>query len=166
MPTAKINPQREVRYAVVMYGGVSLAIYINGVAQELFQLSLSTATSPGASGEPLEPEPKGTAATYRMLARLLTLGPSHLEALERQMPEDKTGVDALGALVENLGGDIRVKFVVDTISGTSAGGINGVFLGKALACNQELIGLEAVRGDPLTDKERRWSPKFGQCAKL
>ena len=25
----------EIRFAVVMYGGVSLAIYINGIAQEL-----------------------------------------------------------------------------------------------------------------------------------
>jgi hypothetical protein len=29
---------QEVRFAVVMYGGVSLAIYINGVARELFRL--------------------------------------------------------------------------------------------------------------------------------
>ena len=28
------NITNEVRYAVVMYGGVSLCIYINGVAQE------------------------------------------------------------------------------------------------------------------------------------
>src|SRR4030095_10426818 len=34
---------REVRFAVVMYGGVSLAIYINGIAQELLRWSRSTA---------------------------------------------------------------------------------------------------------------------------
>ena len=38
---------REIRLAVVMYGGVSLAIYINGVAQEL--LALVRATAPGGA---------------------------------------------------------------------------------------------------------------------
>ncbi|HWO08399.1 MAG TPA: hypothetical protein VNN80_02935, partial [Polyangiaceae bacterium] len=35
--------QQEIRLAVVMYGGVSLCIYINGVAQELLQLVRATA---------------------------------------------------------------------------------------------------------------------------
>ena len=30
---------QEVRLAVVMYGGVSLAIYMNGVAQEILRLA-------------------------------------------------------------------------------------------------------------------------------
>ena len=33
----------EIRFAVVMYGGVSLAIYMNGIAQELLHLVRSTA---------------------------------------------------------------------------------------------------------------------------
>jgi len=33
-----MDVEREVRFAVVMYGGVSLAIYINGVAQELLDM--------------------------------------------------------------------------------------------------------------------------------
>ena len=46
----------EKRLAVVMYGGVSLAIYINGVAQELFNLVKATARRPE------EPAKKGTPA--------------------------------------------------------------------------------------------------------
>jgi hypothetical protein len=34
---------REVRFAVVIYGGVSLAVYINGVVQELLRMVRSTA---------------------------------------------------------------------------------------------------------------------------
>jgi hypothetical protein len=34
---------QEVRFAIVMYGGVSLAIYINGIAQELLRLVRATA---------------------------------------------------------------------------------------------------------------------------
>jgi hypothetical protein len=43
-----VKPEREVRFAVVMYGGVSLAIYINGVAQEL--LNMVRATAPQTAG--------------------------------------------------------------------------------------------------------------------
>jgi hypothetical protein len=31
-------PPQEIRFAVVLYGGVSMAIYINGVVQELLRL--------------------------------------------------------------------------------------------------------------------------------
>ena len=47
------NPQREVRFAVVMYGGVSLAIYINGVAQELLNMVRATAPKSVDSDEAL-----------------------------------------------------------------------------------------------------------------
>ena len=40
---------------------------------------------------------------------------------------------------------VRTRFVVDIISGTSAGGINGVFLGKAIA-NQQEFGVSAASG--------------------
>jgi len=70
---------REVRLGIVMYGGVSLAVYENGVAQEFFR---------AVRGE---------------------------------------GVYAL--IKELTDSDI----VVDIMSGTSAGGINGIMLGHALA---------------------------------
>ena len=34
---------QEIRFAVVMYGGVSLAVYINGVSQELLRMVRATA---------------------------------------------------------------------------------------------------------------------------
>jgi patatin-related protein len=70
---------REVRFGIVMYGGVSLAIYINGVSQELFN-----------------------AVQGRGIYKLL-----------------KACLD--------------IDIIVDIISGTSAGGINGLLLGYALA---------------------------------
>jgi patatin-related protein len=117
-------PDREVRFAVVMYGGVSLAIYINGVAQELLRMVRATA-----------PE----VATHRGPTKAL-LAAKGLEGSERvyrklgQMigTEDK-------ALADIKDSDpIRRRFVVDILSGTSAGGINGIFLAKALANNQSL----------------------------
>jgi hypothetical protein len=44
-----MDVEREIRFAVVMYGGVSLAIYINGVAREL--LNMVRATAPEKPGE-------------------------------------------------------------------------------------------------------------------
>jgi hypothetical protein len=40
------RPEQEFRFAVVLYGGVSLAIYINGVAQELLRMVRATADLP------------------------------------------------------------------------------------------------------------------------
>jgi hypothetical protein len=41
--TPRMEVRKEIRFAVVMYGGVSLAIYINGVAQELLKMVRATA---------------------------------------------------------------------------------------------------------------------------
>lgn len=78
------DKSREVRLGLVMYGGVSLAIYIFGVAQEFFR-----------------------AVRGRGVFKLLK------------------------ALTDS-------DIVVDIISGTSAGGINGILLAYALANDKEL----------------------------
>ena len=121
------EPEREVRFAVVMYGGVSLAIYINGITQEL--LNMVRATAPGtAQGMPwLEwDQLEGTEKVYRKLAYHLDQcrGASESEEETNKQP--------------------RTRFVVDIISGTSAGGINGVFLAKALARKQKMDGLKEL----------------------
>ena len=63
---------REVRFAVVLYGGVSLAIYMNGIVQELF--SLVRASAPAADGTTLhlaDDQLRGAERVYRDLARRL-----------------------------------------------------------------------------------------------
>lgn len=102
--------EREFRFAVVMYGGISLAIYINGVAQELYKIVRATAKqrkADGSFGGYIIENPKGTEAVYRELAELL-----------------------------------NARFVIDILSGTSAGGINAIFLAKGLANDQPLSQLE------------------------
>ncbi len=104
--------EREIRFAVVMYGGVSLAIYINGVAQELYKMVRATArvrNDDGSLGDYFIVNPESTEAVYRQ-----------------------------------LGEGLRARFVVDILSGTSAGGINAVFLAKALANNQPMSQLEKL----------------------
>lgn len=94
MPVSEIR--EEIRFGVVLYGGVSLAVYINGVTQELYRLVRSTAVDPATL--------TGTEKVYQDLSAA-------------------------------LGG---ARFVVDVISGSSAGGINGAFLAKALATGKPL----------------------------
>jgi len=116
------NIEQEISFAVVLYGGVSLAVYINGVVQEIRNLVRAT------SGDPLsDAERKGPIPVYQRLASLLERGkiPSGpLPPVGVQSPE------------------IRTRFRVDIISGTSAGGINGVFLAKSLANNVSMTSLQ------------------------
>ena len=109
---------KEIRFSVVMYGGVSLAIYMNGVTQELLHMVRATARDSwdykpdmkfrfkdeGDPEDDTRPMLKSTETFYRKLANLL----------------NDDGVD-------------DVRFIIDVISGTSAGGINGIFLAKALS---------------------------------
>jgi patatin-related protein len=106
---------QEVRFAVVLYGGVSLAIYINGVVQELLRLVRSTALPPQNL--------RFSETVYRKLGSILEHG---------VIPRGGTQADER----------VRTKFKVDVISGTSAGGINGVFLAKALANNSNIDALQ------------------------
>src|SRR5215467_7316409 len=86
---------KEYRVAVVMYGGISLAIYMNGIAQELLSLVRSTAVEDrNDPASPMLSDLRGAEPVYRELAQLLS--------------------------DENDGG-VHARFVIDIISGTSAG---------------------------------------------
>jgi len=136
-----VNYKHEVRFAVVMYGGVSLAIYINGIAQEMLRWVRSTAKSANKNVALLPNNPSGecelslsgTERVYRKLSYILAADGAGKTAAERLAEAEQN-------LAENK--TIRTRFVVDILSGTSAGGINGIFLGKALANSQDMSGLE------------------------
>src|SRR5829696_4832293 len=92
---------REVRIALVCYGGVSLAIYMHGVTRELHRLVVASSRFDEESN-PFEP--------------------SSTEHVYWELLHERAAKD-----------EVQTRVVVDVISGTSAGGINGVFLAKALA---------------------------------
>ncbi len=112
---------RELRLGLVCYGGVSLAIYMHGITSELHKLVVASR----ALEEDSEKNPFDEASTEH-----------HYWA-------------ALAKARDEAGG-VTTRVVVDTISGTSAGGINGIFLAKALAhdlTQEELRGLWMERAD-------------------
>lgn len=136
-PVEPYHYESEIRFGVVMYGGVSLAIYMNGVAHEMYEMVCATPKcEPGC-------KPEGTREIYHRIALLVNnprLRTQYRQAIEKRdspsankAPRDiwndveKTFFKAESAPHK------RVRFVVDAIAGTSAGGINGIFLAKALA---------------------------------
>ena len=123
--TATGAGKSEVRFAVVMYGGVSLAIYMNGIAQELLRMVRASATK-DSGNLPLVPyvDLDPVEAVYRKLA---FWQPGDESVWQDRMKKDEP---------------LPRTFTIDIISGTSAGGINGIFLAKALANGQKIDGLK------------------------
>jgi len=90
------NLQKEVRVGLVLYGGVSLAIYIYGVVLEYFRVVRAS------------------------------------QKLEH---------NAYSGLLEKL----NCRVMVDIVSGSSAGGINGVLLAKALSSGVSAAAFKKMR---------------------
>jgi patatin-related protein len=121
-------PTQEMRFALVLYGGVSLAIYITGVVQEFLHLVRATAPNeaPPVGETALVTELKSTEKVYRELGQLARFG--------EQVEAGST----------SLRDPILTRFVVDILAGSSAGGINGIFLAKALAHELEIDALSTL----------------------
>jgi patatin-related protein len=119
----KLQLEKEIRFALVMYGGVSLAVYINGVAQEFYRLVRATADD---KGKLLDISPGE--AIYREIAQILSASGVNEDFDENSEIDHNS--------------PIRTRFVVDILSGTSAGGLNSLFLAKALANGQDFSVLQ------------------------
>ena len=125
----EFDPEQEVRFAVVMYGGVSLAIYINGVAQELYRLVRSTAP---AHEYAENKKVKGVPPRLYLTDAALNSSERVYRDLAKRIPAGRHEAEDSGK--------VRTRFVVDILSGTSAGGINSVLLGLALALQKDFTG--------------------------
>ncbi len=101
--------EKELRLALICYGGVSLAVYMHGITKEIWRLARASQAQhdPLANADPGED-------SYRVL----------LADIEAEF-------------------GLKLRVLVDVIAGASAGGINGIFLGQAIATGQSL--------EPLTD---------------
>lgn len=113
---ATARRDKELRLALVLYGGVSLAIYMHGTTKEIHRL---------------------VRASQRLGEDEGGLTPS--ERVYRDLLEDKAEQEG-----------VTTRVVVDIVAGTSAGGINGIYLAKALAhdlSQDALRDLWLERGD-------------------
>ncbi|WP_299481612.1 patatin-like protein [uncultured Roseibium sp.] len=96
----------ELRLALVLYGGVSLAIYMHGVSREILNLV--------------------RASSYR-------LDRNAGSAQSAEMPPLQPVQRAYQDLLDLLSGVADIRVVVDAIAGASAGGVNGIMLARAIA---------------------------------
>ena len=115
--------EKELRLAIVFFGGVSLAIYQHGINREILNLI------------------RASKLYHRNTQREGSAAPSFHSRYPDE-PERSTG-DVYLQYLEAVGQHLSLRVIVDVISGASAGGINGIVLARALAHDLSLA--------PLTD---------------
>lgn len=123
--------EKELRLALVCYGGVSLAIYMHGITKEIWKVARASQAQhdPLGGGDPGDD-------VYRQL----------LAEIEAEF-------------------ELKLRVFVDIIAGASAGGINGIFLGQAIATGQSLepltdLWLDAADVETLLDPDARPLGRF------
>lgn len=115
----------EVRLALVCFGGASLAVYMNGVSHEVLKLVRAS-------------------KVYHDLSAREKADPSIRYEDRLGNREYSTDTESLYFdLLRAIGKTVDMRVVVDVVSGASAGGINGIFLARALAFDLDF--------DPLRD---------------
>lgn len=142
--------EKELRLALVCYGGVSLAVYMHGVSKEILKLVRASRVYHG--------EPSHERRQRSSFTDLDTSGG------EREVDTEELYYELLRA----IGTSIDLRVFVDTIAGASAGGINGVLLARALAHDLSLdshrkMWLEQADILALMDEEHlagKWSKPF------
>ena len=105
--------EKELRIALVCYGGVSLAVYMHGVTKEILKLV------------------RASRVYHHDLGRSHKAGAAYSDL---DHPDRETDTEELYfELIQAIGQSLELRVFVDTIAGASAGGINGVLLARALA---------------------------------
>jgi patatin-related protein len=106
--------EKELRIALVCFGGVSLAIYMHGVSKEILKLQ------------------RASSALHRITDRSLRARASFFDEADPNDPEYDTEADYF-ELLRELGRKLEIRVIVDVIAGASAGGINATMLARALS---------------------------------
>jgi patatin-related protein len=108
--------EKELRLALVCYGGVSLAIYQHGITKEILKLVRASRAYHAAEGPAQKQRP-----VHRYQA-------TRLDGAEHSTEE--VYFDFLKAIG---GHNLDLRVIVDVIAGASSGGVNGIVLARALA---------------------------------
>jgi patatin-related protein len=106
--------EKELRFALVCFGGVSLAIYMHGITKEILKLVRASST------------------LHRITDRARRANAAFADFANRDDPEyDSEAI--YFELLRELGRKVELRVIVDIIAGASAGGINGTMLARALS---------------------------------
>jgi patatin-related protein len=114
--------EKELRLALVCYGGVSLAVYMYGVTREIQKLLFAS---------------QRLHSLRDADARISARAKASCADPNREIDSEIGYFEFLQA----IGQHVELRVMVDIIAGASAGGINGVFLAQAIAQNAPLDSL-------------------------
>jgi len=142
--------EKELRLALVLFGGISLAVYMHGVSKEFLKLVRAS-----ASLHAIRDKKRRDGAAFEDMA-----GPDPGDEFD----SERVYFDVLRA----IGAHVDLRVVIDIVAGASAGGINGVMLARALSHN---LSFGALRDQWLADADvtnllaaerraRPWSKAF------
>ncbi len=114
--------EKELRIALVCFGGVSLAVYMHGISKEILKLI------------------RASAALHSIKDRDARLRTSFLDTVRERSAEYDTEAVYFDVLRE-IGRQVDLRVIVDVIAGASAGGLNGATLGRALSHDLPILPL-------------------------
>jgi patatin-related protein len=106
--------EKELRIALVCFGGVSLAVYIHGICKEILKLV------------------RASCALHRITDRTARAKAAYFDEFDPRDPEHDTEADYF-FLLREIGRKLELRVIVDTLAGASAGGINASMLARALS---------------------------------
>jgi patatin-related protein len=106
--------EKELRIALVCFGGVSLAVYMYGISKEILKLV------------------RASSALHSMPDRSRRSTTKFFDLFPRDDDEYDTD-DIYFELLQDIGETLELRVIVDIIAGASAGGINGTMLARALS---------------------------------
>ena len=143
--------EKELRLALVCYGGVSLAIYMHGVTKEILKLV------------------RASKFYHEHREQVKRQDLSYHDVNDDQQRETDSEL-VYFELLKAIGQKLDLRVIVDVIAGASAGGINGIVLARALAHDLSIdshrsMWLELADITELMDAKHmagRWSKAYLQ----
>jgi patatin-related protein len=106
--------EKELRIALVCFGGVSLAVYMHGISKEILKLV------------------RASSALHAIRDRSRRARAGFFERADASDAEHDTE-QVYFELLRDIGRNVELRVIVDIIAGASAGGINGAMLARALS---------------------------------
>ncbi|MFZ5789916.1 MAG: patatin-like protein [Pseudomonadota bacterium] len=106
--------EKELRLALVCYGGISLAVYMHGITKEILKLARAS-------------------RIYHANPDRTQRGQTRFDDHRALIPGEVDSEAVYFELLKSIGETLDLRVVVDAVAGASAGGINGIILARALA---------------------------------
>jgi patatin-related protein len=106
--------EKELRIALVCFGGASLAVYMHGITKEFLKLTRASSTLHAIADR----EKRASAGFF-----------DRHDAADAEYDTEAVYFD----LLRDIGQSLELRIVIDIVAGASAGGINSTMLARALS---------------------------------